>query len=109
MREGWDGLVRDFVRHLRGTNRGQSTQRIYYRAATGLIDYLEQAGELVPPQQLSRRHVEGYIGHLVETRSPSTANVVYRALQQFIKWLLAGTPPRPSVSFGRHLSSPALI
>src|SRR4051812_24515285 len=88
MRDVWDGLIRDFVRHLRGTNRAASTQRIYRRAATGLIDYLEGTGELVTPSLLRRRHVEGYIGHLVETRSASTANVVYRALQQFMKWLL---------------------
>src|SRR4051812_35691193 len=87
MRDVWDGLIRDFVRHLRGTNRAASTQRIYRRAATGLIDYLEGTGELVTPSLLRRRHVEGYIGHLVETRSASTANVEYRALQQFMKWL----------------------
>jgi integrase/recombinase XerC len=84
----WESLVRDFVRHLKGTNRTESTQRIYRRAALGLIYHLEQAGELPAPQALTRRHVEGYIGHLVETRSASTANVVYRALQQFVKWLL---------------------
>ena len=33
-------------------------------------------------------HVNGYIGDLVETRSASTANVVQRSLQQFMKWLL---------------------
>src|SRR3954467_11123612 len=88
MREAWDGLIRDFVRHLRGTNRAATTQRIYRRAAEGLVDFLEESGELLGPADLKRRHVEGYIGHLIETRSPSTANVVYRALQQFMKWLL---------------------
>src|SRR4051794_34693500 len=88
MRDAWDGLIRDFVRHLKGTNRSASTQRIYRRAATGLIDHLEETGQLVNTDQLKRRHVEGYIGHLIETRSASTANVIYRALQQFMKWLM---------------------
>src|SRR4051812_22341486 len=88
MRDAWDGLIRDFVRHLKGTNRAATTQRIYRRAAEGLVDFLEESDELSAPGDLRRRHVEGYIGHLIETRSPSTANVVYRALQQFMKWLL---------------------
>src|SRR3712207_5193127 len=87
MREAWEALIRDFVRHLKGTNRSENTQRIYRRAATGLVDFLEQSGQLVTPDQLTRRQVEAYMAHLIETRSPSTANVVYRALQQFIKWL----------------------
>src|SRR3954452_18058468 len=88
MRETWESLIRDFVRHLKGTNRAPNTQTIYRRAAVGLVNHLEQEGALPAPRQLTRRQVEGYIGHLVETRSASTANVVYRALQQFVKWLL---------------------
>ena len=88
MREAWESLIRDFVRHLKGTNRALSTQTIYRRAAVGLVDHLEREGTLPAPRQLTRRHVEGYIGDLVETRSASTANVTYRALQQFMKWLL---------------------
>src|SRR3954451_19581735 len=88
MRETWESLIRDFVRHLKGTNRALNTQTIYRRAAVGLVNHLEQEGPLPAPRQLTRRHVEVYIGHLVETRSASTANVIYRALQQFMKWLL---------------------
>src|SRR3954471_17347539 len=88
MREAWDGLIRDFVRHLKGTNRSESTQRIYRRAAEGLIGFLDESGQLIAPDGLTRRHIEAYMAHLIETRSASTANVVYRALQQFMKWLM---------------------
>src|SRR3954452_14475905 len=88
MRETWESLIRDFVRHLKGTNRAPNTQTIYRRAATGLVAFLEQTDELPTPDGLTRRHVENYMAHLIETRSASTANVVYRALQQFMKWLL---------------------
>lgn len=88
MRDMWDTLIRDFVRHLKGTNRAESTQKIYRRAAVGLVDYLEmQDGELPGPDALTRRHIESYMAHLIETRSASTANVTYRALQQFMRWL----------------------
>ena len=79
MRETWESLIRDFIRHLKGTNRAVNTQRIYRRAALGLVGFLEQDGELPAPRQLTRRHVEAYMAHLVETRSASTANVTYRA------------------------------
>ena len=29
MRETWESLIRDFMRHLKGTNRAVNTQRIY--------------------------------------------------------------------------------
>src|SRR3954447_13910978 len=88
MRDVWDGLIRDFERHLRGANRADSTRRIYRTAATGLVDFLERDGRLPAPGHLRRRDIEGYMAHLVETRSAATANVVYRALQQFVRWLL---------------------
>jgi hypothetical protein len=51
------------------------------------MDYLEQSGQLVSPGELTQRHVEAYMAHLIDSRSSSTANVIYRALQQFTKWL----------------------
>ena len=88
VRETWESLIRDFVRHLKGTNRAVNTQTIYRRAAQGLVQFLEQDGELPGPQQLTRRHIEAYMAYLIDTRSASTANVVYRALQQLMRWLL---------------------
>jgi integrase/recombinase XerC len=88
VRETWESLIRDFVRHLKGTNRAVNTQTIYRRAALGLAQFLEQDGELPAPGQLTRRHVEAYMAHLIDTRSATTANVVYRALQQLMRRLL---------------------
>jgi site-specific recombinase XerD len=88
VRETWELLIRDFVRHLKGTNRAVNTQTIYRRAALDLVQFLEEDGALPGPRQLTRRHVEAYMAHLIDTRSASTANVVYRALQQLMRWLL---------------------
>jgi integrase/recombinase XerC len=52
------------------------------------VAFLEQDGELPGPRQLTRRHLEAYMAHLIDTRSASTANVVHRALQQLMRWLL---------------------
>jgi hypothetical protein len=80
VRGTWESLISDFMRHLKGTNRAVNTQRIYRRAALGRVALLEQEGQLPAPRQLTRRHVEAYMAHVVETRSASTANVTYRAL-----------------------------
>lgn len=49
VRGTWESLIRDFMRHLKGTNRAVNTQRIYRRAALGLVAFLEQEGELPAP------------------------------------------------------------
>jgi hypothetical protein len=59
MRETWESLIRDFVRHLDGTNLALNTQTIHHRAAMGLVNHLEQEGGLPTPRQLTRRRVEG--------------------------------------------------
>src|SRR3954464_13268583 len=86
--ETWESLIRDFVRHLKGTNRAVNTQTIYRRAAEGLVRFLEADGELPAPAHVTRRHVEAYMAHLIDTRSAATASVVHRALQQLMRWLL---------------------
>jgi hypothetical protein len=45
------------------------------------VAFLEQEGSLPGPRQLTKRHVEASMAHLIDTRSAATANVVYRALQ----------------------------
>jgi hypothetical protein len=39
-----------------------------------LIHFLESDGELPTPRALTRRHVEAYMAHLIDTRSALTAN-----------------------------------
>lgn len=85
MREAWESLIRDFVRHIKGTDRTVSARTIYRRATLGLIQFLNQDGQLPAPQMLTRRYVEAYMAHLIDTRS-ATATVVYRTLQQLMRW-----------------------
>jgi hypothetical protein len=49
VRGTWESLIRDFMRHLKRTNRAVNTQRIYRHAALGLVAFLEQEGELPAP------------------------------------------------------------
>jgi len=76
------------MRTLRSQNKASSTQRIYSTAARQLIDFLDSAGRLRVPEALSKRDIEAFMEHMTSTRSASTANVTYRALQQWFRWMI---------------------
>jgi integrase/recombinase XerC len=81
----WESLARSWSRSLRARNLSPATTKKYGESLGQLIAYLA-AHEDVAPSQVKRRHVEEYIGFVVENRSASTASVRYRSLQQFFKW-----------------------
>jgi len=88
MREALEALERDWMRTLRSQNKASSTQRIYSTAALQLIDFLDSAGRLRAPEALTKRDLEAFMEHMTTTRSASTANVTYRALQQWFRWMI---------------------
>ena len=50
-------------------------------------DYLVAKGMATDVTSLTREHCEGFIVHLLDTRSPTTAVNRYKALQQYFRWL----------------------
>ena len=82
-------LRRDWQRFLRSRNLAGSTQRIYDTAARQFVDWLAEHNPVTEPAEIGKRDIEGFIEHVVTTRTASTANVTYRALQQWFKWMLA--------------------
>ena len=80
--------VRSWTRSLRARNLAPKTVKTYREAAEGFGSWLaENDGPLVLAR-IRREHVEGFIVHLLETATDSTANNRYRGLQQFFKWAL---------------------
>lgn len=63
--------------HLRAERKSPATIDNYTSAVDGLIDFTAT---------YDRDGVQGFILHLLETRSPATALNRYKALQQFFKW-----------------------
>jgi site-specific recombinase XerD len=59
-----------------------------YRSGAEQLDAFLAAEGLTNVADIRRRHVEGFIAHLVETRSAATAHVRYRSLQQLFNWLV---------------------
>lgn len=96
--DGWD-------RSLRASNRSWNTRYNYELAGTQLADYLAELAAkpadiitlgLDPdgvdaaaddPAEVTKAHIEAFIGWMSETRSVSTGANKYRALQQLFRYL----------------------
>jgi integrase/recombinase XerC len=85
----YGSFVRSWVRSLRARNLSPKTVKTYREAAEGLGAYLARTGGPRDLGAILREHVEGFIVHLLDTSTDSTANNRYRGLQQFFKWALA--------------------
>ena len=84
---GLERLTGSFELHLRAENRSAKTIQTYGEALGQLSRYL-RSEEVVVVKDIRKSHIEGFIAHLLDTRSAATANNRFRALQQFFGWLL---------------------
>lgn len=87
MRAQWDALTRDFGKVLRAENKAPRTIDTYLTSVVSMVDWLDENGRLVPVTQVTRHDIGDWMAHLIETRSAATANVRYRSVQQFWKFL----------------------
>lgn len=79
-------LADDFVLTLRAQNKAPATVKLYRTAVDQFIAYATAAGMPTTAQGVTREHVEAFIAHLLDTRSPSTAKTRYGGLQAFFGW-----------------------
>ena len=84
----YSSFVRSWVRFLRARNLSPKTVKTYREAAEGLGGYLARTKGPADLAAIQREHVEGFIVHLLDNATDSTANNRYRGLQQFFKWAL---------------------
>jgi integrase/recombinase XerC len=82
MDDAWQSLARDFGAWMKYRNLAESTQRIYGSAVRELAAFAP-----VPPDEITRRHVEAFVTHRLAQVKPATVSADFRALQQFFKWL----------------------
>lgn len=84
----WESWLRSWQRSLRARNLSPKTVSLYLSAGRELVAHLEPTGGPEEPSQLRREHVEGLILALQERgRTPSGVSLVYRSLQQLMKYL----------------------
>lgn len=100
-----DAAVASFARYLRAANRSPKTQEVYLSAVRKLRRWIgEHAPEVTSWEDLRAAHVNGFIASIFDADfSAAYASNLYRAIQQFVKWLraeeeistdpLAGTSP----------------
>lgn len=82
--QAWDDLLASWLLSLRSRNLADQTRHVYARSARQFLEHLT-----VPPSELRREHVELFLADYATGRSAATVSVVYRALQQWMRWLEA--------------------
>jgi integrase/recombinase XerC len=81
------GLLRGWELSLRARNLSAATITKYLESGRQLVAWLVEH-QVTTAAGIERRHVEGFITHVIETRSSATANVRYRSIQQWFGWLI---------------------
>lgn len=79
-------LADDFQLTLRSQNKSPATIKLYRTAIDQFIVFATAQGMPTTAQGVTREHVEAFIAHLLDTRSPSTAKTRYGGLQAFWRW-----------------------
>jgi len=81
-----EALVKSWRRDLRARNLAPKTVKTYGESADQLVAHLAAAG-VTTIEAVTREHLSDFT-HLLAVRSPATASVRFRALQQFFSWLV---------------------
>ncbi len=83
-----DTIGQEWRYSLRAANKAPKTIDVYLGAVAQLHTFLVEHELPVDVRTITRRHVEKHLADVLEHRSPATASVRFRALQQFWKWAL---------------------
>jgi site-specific recombinase XerD len=81
-------FLRVYERHLRSTNRAETTIYKYLLAARQLIEFLDNAGMPTTTAGVHREHVEAFMEHSLAEAKASTAATRYQALRVFFGFLV---------------------
>jgi len=80
--------LKGFQRRLRAENRSTATVEVYTQAITQLEEFLRERGMPLAVAQITREHLQEFMGDLLTRFKASTANTRFRSLQQFFKHLV---------------------
>jgi len=103
----WESWLRSWARSLRARNLSPKTIQLYLAAGRELVAYLERTDGPAEPATLRREHVEGLIVDLQgRGRAPSGVSLIYRSLQQLMKYL--GQEGELERSPMQHMTAPVI-
>ncbi len=81
------GLISDFERSLKASNKTDRTVKIYGDSARWLLQFLQAQGMPTVVERIGREHLEAFTADQLVRFKPATASQRYRALAQLFKWL----------------------
>lgn len=81
-------LARSFERSMRAANRSPATIRIYTIAVAQFATFLKKQGMPLVAANITREHIEEWLGSILETQSAGTARTRHRGAKAFFTWLL---------------------
>lgn len=91
----WYPLLREWERTLGAENKAPKTIQVYGEGDRQLIKWLDQlpvdGDDLTRPENpsdITKRHIVGWLNHLLSIGTAGTANNRYRSVQQWFNWLL---------------------
>lgn len=83
-----DAALTSWMIDLRSRNISPRTQETYSLAVNQLRDWLKQSNHSLEVTAISTNDIRLFIGHMLDTRSPATAQQRYRSLRVLFRWLL---------------------
>lgn len=75
-----------FVNYLRDGNKSQNTIDQYLWAVRRLAGFLSERGRSTVASEITPDDVSAFQRHLLDTRSPATADAAHRSLKVFFAW-----------------------
>lgn len=88
MKGEFTSLVDSWRRDLRARNLAPKTVKTYGESADQLASWLDKEHDVTDPTDVEKDHIRAFISYLLDNKSPATASVRFRALQQFFNWLV---------------------
>src|SRR5512132_1653679 len=85
----WSLLVTSWQLSLEADGHAANTRMTYRKAVETLADWLAEHHPDVGPDELERTHVRGWLVHIRQTRSASTARAWFSGVKSFTRWLVA--------------------
>jgi integrase/recombinase XerC len=80
-----EATLRSFDRQMEQERKSPRTRQSYLEAARLLAGWLDGGNDL---EHVTRVELQDFLIHLIDTHSPTTASVRFKALQQLYAWLL---------------------
>ncbi len=87
-RAAWDALRLSWARSLRARNLAPKTLKLYDGAAACLVEHLASKSPRLLPADLRQEHIEVFLADHSAGRAPATISLTYRALQQWLGWMV---------------------